>query len=114
MEAAEQFSFNFLDPPEPEVASNDFEDLTLDDAEVRTMHLELLEQSLHQFLDTRSSVDTCAEILEWMNRDSEGPFTFRTCCELAGYSWRDLRETTMDYFYCQNRERKPRGVRPPL
>lgn len=118
MEALQQLGFESLwldDPPdlvedvnEEVELTNDFVDVELDTDQVVSMHLEFLQISLHQFLHPRASDQSCAEILEWIERNDEGPFTFKTCCQVAGFDYRNLRASAKEDFYEQIRAQNDR------
>lgn len=80
------------------------------DEEVVNLHHVLLEQSMIQALNPRSSVDTRLDVLEWVNqvtpyKKKSPAFSFDACCKLSGYDPEELRETL-------HGEMKYRGIHP--
>lgn len=81
-----------------------------DDKETIHLHCYLLDQSLHQALNPRSSAKVKREVLHWVNsptpsRKDHLPFAFDLCCQYAGYNSEALREHLFS-------EMRTRGIFP--
>lgn len=87
---------------------NEFLSVELETEQVIAMHLEFLQISLRQFLHPRAADLSCAEILEWIERTEDGPFSFKTCCQIAGFDYRELRASAKEGFYDQIRAQNNR------
>lgn len=82
---------------EPAVADFD-EFLDLTDQHVETLHQHLLNKSLQQLFNDRSSVTLCREVLAWINRpyrrkEKQDPFSFSACAILSGYNPETLQDS---------------------
>lgn len=80
------------------------------DEEVVHLHHVLLEQSMIQALNPRSSADTRIDVLEWVDqitpfKKKSPAFSFDACCKLSGYDPEELRDTL-------HGEMKYRGIHP--
>lgn len=80
------------------------------DEELEHLHEFLLEQSLEQALNPRSSLSTRIDVLSWADevtpyKKPMRAFSFDACCYLSGYSSENMRE----YLHCEMRER---GIHP--
>lgn len=80
------------------------------DEELEHLHEFLLEQSLEQALNPRSSVSTRVDVLSWVDevtpyKKPMRAFSFDACCSLSGYSSENMRE----FLHC---EMKERGIHP--
>jgi hypothetical protein len=84
------------------------EDWTED--ELVQLHQYLLEQSMIQALNPRSSKSTRLDVLDWVDQitpylQKPAPFSFDACCQFSGYDPEELREHLHD-------EMKFRGIHP--
>ena len=80
------------------------------EAELINLHVNLLEQSLVQAFNPRSGKSARKDVVDWISRLKEpgkknAPFSFPTCCQLAGYNPDDLRDNFHE-------EMKFRGIWP--
>jgi len=57
----------------------------------------LLEDSLRNLFDGRSSMETVVEIYNWiMDSNDPNPFSFNNCCKLSGLDPDEIRETVFN------------------
>lgn len=71
------------------------------DDELVQLHQFLLEQSMVQALNPRSSKATRLEVLDWVDqvtpyKGQAGAFSFDACCQFSGYDPEELREHLHD------------------
>lgn len=72
-----------LDFGEPLLAPEDFyAEWTQQD--IRIVQARLLEHSMRDLGDSRTSFETAQEIMEWIAEMGTGPFGFRSCAAIAG------------------------------
>ena len=67
------------------------------DEDLVRLHGHLLEKSLHDLFDARTSAATRCEILAWLRASQErsGAFSYRTCCALFGLNPDEIRERVL-------------------
>lgn len=104
----EAFAADVLSADEHLPSNFDEEEWTQE--EVVALHLHLLEQSLSQALNPRSSRSLRLEVLRWVDRTTpyqmKSPaFSFDKCCQLAAYDSDELRDHLHD-------EMRFRGIHP--
>jgi hypothetical protein len=64
------------------------------DKEILHIYDCLLEDSLRNLFDGRSSMETVVEIYNWiMDSNAPNPFSFNNCCKLLGLDPDEIRET---------------------
>lgn len=82
------------------------------DDDLVQLHQFLLEQSMVQALNPRSSAETRSEVLHWVDqvtpyRQKSDAFSFDACCKFSGFDPEEMREQL-------HSEMKFRGIHPKL
>lgn len=68
------------------------------ESEVASLHEALLESSMRQLMEPRTSPLDRMDVLVWMQADEETPFSFNACCRLHGSEPSEFRALILNRF----------------
>lgn len=68
------------------------------DDELYNLRIYLLKKSLSLFSDGRANIKARTDALYWMQSPSKHPFSFYTCCHVAGADPEETKDLVVDIF----------------
>ncbi len=84
-------------PGDTVIVMNSDQESHWSEEDILRLHGLLLEKSLHDLFDSRASVITRVEILEWIKlpRDGANAFSYWICCRLFGFDPEEIRDRVL-------------------